>query len=86
MYDWYAGNLSSYNSYYPNDFLVWETLKWGREKGYTAFNFGGAGSPNKAYGVRDFKKKFGGKLIEHGYLVDTHFFLKPFIKYIIRNK
>jgi lipid II:glycine glycyltransferase (peptidoglycan interpeptide bridge formation enzyme) len=26
----------------------------------------GAGKPDEAYGVRDFKAKFGGKLVEHG--------------------
>ena len=26
----------------------------------------GAGTPNEAYGVRDFKAKFGGKEVEHG--------------------
>jgi lipid II:glycine glycyltransferase (peptidoglycan interpeptide bridge formation enzyme) len=26
----------------------------------------GAGKPDEAYGVRDFKAKFGGKEVEHG--------------------
>ena len=26
----------------------------------------GAGKPNESYGVRDFKAKFGGQLVEHG--------------------
>ena len=26
----------------------------------------GAGTPNEAYGVRDFKARFGGKEVEHG--------------------
>jgi lipid II:glycine glycyltransferase (peptidoglycan interpeptide bridge formation enzyme) len=26
----------------------------------------GAGKPDESYGVRDFKAKFGGQLVEHG--------------------
>ena len=34
--------------------------------GYDIFDFGGAGTPKKSYGVRDYKKKFGGKLVNYG--------------------
>jgi len=30
------------------------------------FNFGGAGKPGQPYGPREFKKDFGGKLVEYG--------------------
>ena len=30
------------------------------------FDMMGAGKPDEAYGVRDFKAKFGGKEVEHG--------------------
>jgi len=66
MYDFYAGSDKTYYSYYPNDLLVWETLKFGVNNGFKIFNFGGAGHPDKKYGVRDFKKSFGGELVNTG--------------------
>jgi len=66
MFDFFAGSDKNYYSSYPNDILVWETLKYGANNGYTVFNFGGAGHPDKEYGVREFKKSFGGKLINSG--------------------
>jgi serine/alanine adding enzyme len=29
-------------------------------------DFGGAGRPNEPYGVRDFKAKYGGRLVDFG--------------------
>lgn len=66
LYDWYAGSYKDYYSMHPNDILPWEAFKWAREKGFERFDFGGAGHPLKPYGVRDYKKKFGGKQINHG--------------------
>jgi len=66
IYDWYAG--SSYNNLdkYPNDFLIWKIMEWGHKNGYKIFDFGGAGKLGVPYGVRDYKLKFGGKLVEFG--------------------
>lgn len=64
--DWYAGAKRDSLLYRPNEFLVWHGLKWGSEKGFHTFNFGGAGNPNEEYGVREFKKQFGGKLVNFG--------------------
>ena len=72
LYDWYAGSLREYYNKYPNDLLPWEVFKWGKENGYTLFDFGGAGRPDKKYGVRDFKKKFGGKLLNYGRFEKIH--------------
>ncbi len=66
MYDWYAGSYPEYLKKCPNDLITWEVIKWGANNGYRTFDFGGAGSPDKEYGVRDFKKKFGGKEINTG--------------------
>jgi serine/alanine adding enzyme len=85
IYDWYAGNLSDYQSHYPNDLLVWEVLKWGNENGYTTFNFGGAGKPGIPYGVREFKKRFGGRLVDYGYWVDTDNLFKLAYQYLNRK-
>jgi hypothetical protein len=66
MYGWYGGVDREYSSYVPNELLMWNILKWGAEKGYRLYDFGGAGKPNEQYGVRDFKAKFGGELVSFG--------------------
>jgi serine/alanine adding enzyme len=72
LYDLYAGSYPEYYSVYPNDLIPWEVFKWGRENGYTRFDFGGAGKPGIPYGVRDYKKKFGGEMINTGRLEARH--------------
>ncbi len=66
IYDWYAGADDSYLEYRPNDILSWSILKWGIKNNYEVFDFGGAGKPNVPYGVRDYKLKFGGELVNFG--------------------
>ena len=75
LYDWYAGSLKQYLNKYPNDLLPWEVFRWGMQNGYVEFDFGGAGKPNKDYGVRDYKRKFGGELVNFGRFQKVH---KPF--------
>jgi lipid II:glycine glycyltransferase (peptidoglycan interpeptide bridge formation enzyme) len=72
MFYWYAGSLPEAGSMYPNDVLVWEILKWGANNGFEVFDFGGAGYPDKEYGVRDFKKKFGGTEVCYGNYLKIH--------------
>lgn len=66
IYDWYAGAYRDSLTKYPNDLIPWEAMKWGRARGFTVFDFGGAGKPDIPYGVRDFKLKFGGELVNFG--------------------
>ena len=73
LFDYYAGSLSDYYKKYPNDLLPWAVLKWARKNGFTHFDFGGAGKPGIPYGVRDYKKQFGGQLINHGRYEISHF-------------
>jgi serine/alanine adding enzyme len=72
LYDWYAGSLRQYLNKYPNDLLPWEVFKWGIHNGYVEFDFGGAGKPGKDYGVRDYKLKFGGDLVNFGRFEKVH--------------
>ncbi|MGB9696370.1 MAG: lipid II:glycine glycyltransferase FemX [Ignavibacteria bacterium] len=65
-YEWYGGSKSKYYKYYPNDLLPYEIMKWSKENGFNIFDWGGAGAPDKTYGVRDYKMKFGGTLQEFG--------------------
>ena len=76
LYGWYAGSYTKYYSMFPNDLLIWETLKWGIENGYKSFDYGGAGNPNKHYGVRTFKAQTGGMLVNYGRYEKIH---KPFL-------
>jgi serine/alanine adding enzyme len=66
IYDWYAGSEPGMLAKCPNDLVTWEVFKWGLRNNYHTFDFGGAGNPNKEYGVRSFKKKFGGTEINTG--------------------
>jgi serine/alanine adding enzyme len=66
IYDWYAGSNDKYYDRYPNDILPWALIEWGCRNGYHTFDFGGAGSPDERYGVRDYKLKFGGKVVNFG--------------------
>ena len=66
IYDWYAGASSAYLPLYINEALVWHILKEGANNSYRIFNFGGAGKPNEEYGVREFKRRFGGKMVNFG--------------------
>ena len=41
-------------------------IAWGSANSFHIFDFGGAGKPDKNYGVREFKRQFGGKLVNPG--------------------
>jgi serine/alanine adding enzyme len=69
---WYTGTLREYSSYRAGDALVWHALKWGTQNGFRTLDFGGAGKPDEEYGVRDFKAKFGGTLVNYGRNVCVH--------------
>jgi len=66
VYYWYTGTLREFASCRAGDFLVWHALQWGSENGFQTFDFGGGGRPDEEYGVRDFKAKFGGQLVNFG--------------------
>jgi len=69
IYDFYAGSKKEFYNKYPNDLIPWEVFKWGRENQIKIFDFGGAGKPGIPYGVRDYKKKFGGEFVNYGRLL-----------------
>jgi lipid II:glycine glycyltransferase (peptidoglycan interpeptide bridge formation enzyme) len=72
MYDWYAGSYQAYYKKYPNDLIPWKAFLWGKENGFKTFDFGGAGKPDVPYGVRDYKKKFGGGVVNFGRFEKIH--------------
>ncbi len=65
-YGWYAGTDRRYSSSVPGEMLMWHVLSWCADNGYSLYDFGGAGRPGQKYGVREFKAKFGGQLVNYG--------------------
>ena len=65
-YMWFLGSLDEYLKYNPNDLLVWESISWAIKNGYKIYDMGGAGHPDKEYGVRKFKSEFGGNEVNLG--------------------
>ena len=76
IYGWYGGTDRTYGHFWPNEMLTWYILAWGASNGYHMYDFGGAGKPDEDYGVRDFKAKFGGELVNFGRFLNVH---KPFL-------
>ena len=72
IFDWYGGVDRKFSACRANEFLEWHSLKWGAENGHRVFDFGGAGKPNEPYGPRQFKKEFGGKLVNYGWWMKVH--------------
>ncbi len=72
VYGWYGGVDRQYSRSTPNELLMWDVLRRASEEGYRVYDFGGAGRPDEAYGVRDFKAKFGGDLVCYGRHTRTH--------------
>lgn len=72
IYAWFAGSDEEYFKLRPNDFTMWNVIKWAREKGYQLFDFGGGGEPCKPYGVRDYKLKYGCEMFDYGRYILAH--------------
>ena len=67
LYEWFAcGRDGEFKSIFPSSVATYAGIKYAADHGCTRFDMMGAGTPAESYGVRDFKSKFGGKLVEHG--------------------
>ena len=67
LYEWFAcGEDGVYDHIFPSCYATYLGIKYAAESGCHIFDMMGAGKPDEAYGVRDFKAKFGGELVEHG--------------------
>ena len=66
MYDWYMAVSDKDSDKFPNALFLWKAFLWGIDNEYKIFDFGGAGKPDKPYGVREYKKKFGGEIVNFG--------------------
>lgn len=68
VYEWFAcGRDGVYKNIYPSTVATYHGILFAAENGFKRFDMMGAGAPGDGgYGVRDFKAKFGGELVEYG--------------------
>ena len=68
VYEWFAcGKDGIYKNIFPSTLATWSGIRFAAESGPKRFDMMGAGAPGDGgYGVRDFKAKFGGQLVEYG--------------------
>jgi len=64
--DWYNGCTEESFDLCANDLSEWNAIKWSIDNRYKFFDFCGAGKPNEPYGPREFKRGFGGQLVNFG--------------------
>ena len=70
IYEWFVcGMDGEIKDVYPSVLATWAPLKYGADNGLAYFDFMGAGRPDQDYGVREFKSKFGGDLVNFGRFV-----------------
>jgi len=64
---YFAGGMNrKYQWYRPSNLLLWEVIKWGKEKGCKFLDMGGlvTDKRNPRYSISKFKEGFGGELKE----------------------
>lgn len=68
VYEWFAcGKDGVYKNVFPSTVATYFGIRYSAESGHKAFDMMGAGAPGDGgYGVREFKAKFGGELVEYG--------------------
>ena len=77
VYDYYAcANDAIYKDLSPSVSIYGITLQQALTENITLFDTMGAGVPEIPYGVRDFKLRFGGQLVQEGRFLFIH---KPFL-------
>ncbi len=77
LYEWFVCGMDGvYKHLYPSSVATYAAMKYAVDNGIPLFDLMGAGTSKVAYGVRDFKARFGGALVEHGRFV---FVLNPLL-------
>jgi serine/alanine adding enzyme len=69
VHEWYVCGLDrTYRpmDIYPSVLATWSAIESAANQGVPAFDFLGLGKPDTYYGVRDFKLRFGGILVNYG--------------------
>ena len=67
LYEWFVcGRDGEWKSIFPSSLATYAGIRYAAEHGCSRFDMMGAGKPDEAYGVRDFKARFGGEQVEYG--------------------
>jgi len=67
MYEWYVCGLDKeFPRNHPSVMVTWHALLYASRLGIARFDFMGLGKPGIPYGVRDFKLRFGGTVVNYG--------------------
>lgn len=67
IYEWYVCGLDDeYKNLYPSALATWAAIDYALKNKIGSFDFMGVGVPDRDYGVRDFKARFGGELVNYG--------------------
>jgi serine/alanine adding enzyme len=67
LYEFYLFGLDEqYKDQYPSVMATWAALEYANANHIPWFDFMGAGQKELDYGVREFKSRFGGELVEYG--------------------
>lgn len=87
VYEWFVCGLDhEWHNIHPSELATYEAMALAVRHGCRRFDMMGAGEPDKAYGVRDFKAHFGGTPVEHGRYLHR---CKPLIyklgEFVIKN-
>lgn len=73
IYEFYICGLDNeYKEQYPSVMATWAAIEYANQNSIHFFDFMGAGRPDKEYGVRNFKARFGGELTEPGRYLKIH--------------
>ncbi|MEI6754767.1 MAG: peptidoglycan bridge formation glycyltransferase FemA/FemB family protein [Paludibacter sp.] len=77
LYEWFVcGEERDEKDIFSSVVATWAGIDYAVKNMIPLFDFMGAGSPEKDYGVREFKRKFGGKMLEQGRFL---FICKPIL-------
>lgn len=67
VYEWFiCGEDIRTEKTYASALATWTAIEYAANNGFVYFDFMGAGKQDERYGVREFKSKFGGILMDHG--------------------
>ncbi|MGN0187155.1 MAG: lipid II:glycine glycyltransferase FemX [Paludibacteraceae bacterium] len=67
LFEWFVcGQDGYYKTIFPSSLATYAGLCYAADHGMSRFDMMGAGIPDENYGVRDFKARFGGRLVEYG--------------------
>ncbi len=70
LYEWFVcGKDGVYKNVHASTLSTFSGIQYAATHSFPCFDMMGAGTPKDSYGVRDFKAKFGGTLVEQGRFV-----------------